>query len=141
MIANVEQRYPSAKFELRTLFFGQQPRRERYPMVPPYTGNAPFSFFPPPLTWLHGSPSWLQGPPSWLRAPPSWLRGPLAGSEFHPAPSEALPAGLEALPALFETLQASPEAFNAAFVAHFLCGKGHRPLRGRCPLTSSKLVS
>ena len=31
---------------------------------------------------------------------------------------------------------ASPEDLHTASVAHFLCGNGHRPLWGRCPLTT-----
>ena len=102
---------------------------------------------PPPLVALRGPPagsevhqlaprptSWLLGPPAGSEAhqlaprPTSWLRGPPAGSE-------ALPAGFEAHPALLQTLLTSPEAHHAASVAHFLCGNGHHPLRGRCPLT------
>ena len=39
-------------FRYGPTFFGQRPRRGRCPMVPPYTGNAPFFLFflaPPPV--------------------------------------------------------------------------------------------
>ena len=64
------------------------------------------------------------------------LKAQPAGSEAHPAPSENLPAGPEAHPVLFKTLLAFPEALHTASAAHFVCGNGHRPLRGRCPLTT-----
>ena len=53
----------------------------------------------------------------------------LTGSKALPAGSEALPAGSEALPAGSEALPAEKIS---------LCGDaiGHRPLRGRCPLTT-----
>ena len=45
---------------------------------------------------------------------------------YQPGPT----AGSEAHTALIKTLLASPEAIHAAYVAHFLCGNKHRPLRG-----------
>ena len=61
-----------------------------------------------------------------LETLPAGSRALPAGSRVHPAGSEALPAGSRALPAGSKPPQA------------LLCGStiGHRPLRGRCPLTT-----
>ena len=101
------------------LLFGQQPYRGRCPMVPPYTGNTPFSlsfsFFlcppwlvaPRPSQQAARPTSWLWGSPSSIWGSPSWLSDPLAGSESHLAPSEVYLAH-------FETLLASPELKGTA---------------------------
>ena len=70
------------------------------------------------------------------KSPFRWSKALPAGSEALQAGSEVLPAGSEALPAGSEALPAGSEALPAEKIS--LCGDaiGHRPLRGRCPLTT-----
>ena len=105
---------------------------------------------PRPLSW----PSQLApGLPAGSRALPAGSRALLAGcqalsagfrahlacSEILPAGSRALPTGSRVLPAGSEDLPAGSRALPAGSKPPLalLCGGtiGHRPLRGRCPLT------
>ena len=81
----------------------------------------------------------ILGPPSAAASSEALLAGSealLAGSEALLAGSKAHQAGSETLPASSMAHPAGSEALLAEKIS--LCGDaiGHRPLRGRCPLTT-----